>query len=701
MNSTVKKLFLLDILFLIFVLISFFFLNLDSTIFYLVLGLFAGFTFFILFLLISLFFKKILFVHKKNYPIKIGSLIYTIGFVLSLAVVVIVFNSSLYIQALLGNDLFLTLDVKEDSFSVLNGQSFSINSESSIIANPFCHADCNISLIDLNSGEIVSSDLISLYVSSSFDKDFFIILNESTFGYSFYRISLICSSVESLFCYTTTNYTKHASKIIFVEHNLNEVQGKLLKDYQKKISSLYSEQNRLYSNIDLLKRIVLESSSLDLNSFNSRIYSLSSRINSENLSKILEHYSNQDFDLMESSINLENVSLYNHNKEFIALNNSIYSDIYLYNRLLENLTEILSNVSSLDLENYSNLSSNLELDNYISEFLDYSDIETKEEIYKNISLLLESSFISYPLETLSFDFLNFSNLSSYTVVNSPNFSDLSPMCCLFGSCSLCSKANSSLNYPVILLHGHSFNEKVSAFASLEIFDSLQENLEKDGYLNVGSFFYSGYDNYSYNTFGKISIPISIKASYYFDVFSSDSGTSLLETKTDNIDTYAIRLKEIIENIKYITGKDKVIIVTHSMGGLVARRYIQIFGDSNVEKLIMVASPNHGVDGFVTSYCTLFGTEDECDNMNSDSLFLNKLNQQTSLNIPVYNIIGEGCFWENSIGDGIVKNESAYLSFAENYYVNGTCDGFDYFHSNILDIKKYPEVYNIINKTLKE
>jgi pimeloyl-ACP methyl ester carboxylesterase len=195
--------------------------------------------------------------------------------------------------------------------------------------------------------------------------------------------------------------------------------------------------------------------------------------------------------------------------------------------------------------------------------------------------------------------------------------------------------------------------------------------------------------------------VSIKASYYFDILSADKGYSLLETKADNIDTYSIRLKDIIDNVKYITGKDKVIIIAHSMGGLVTRRYIQVFGENSVDKVILVAVPNHGVDGFVVDYCSIFGTNSECSDMNPNSLFLNKLNRGSNPSTPFYNIIGEGCTWENSLGDGIAKNESAYLSFATNYYVKGSCNGFDYFHNNILETEKYPEVYDLIKEILNK
>ena len=88
-------------------------------------------------------------------------------------------------------------------------------------------------------------------------------------------------------------------------------------------------------------------------------------------------------------------------------------------------------------------------------------------------------------------------------------------------------------------------------------------------------------------------------------------------------------------------------------------------------------------------------------MGKDSLFINKLNQQEIKNIPIYNIIGTGCLMDNEQGDGIVKNSSSYLSYAKNYYVNGTCSGLNFFHTDLVDSDKYPEVYEIINQTLRE
>ena len=49
----------------------------------------------------------------------------------------------------------------------------------------------------------------------------------------------------------------------------------------------------------------------------------------------------------------------------------------------------------------------------------------------------------------------------------------------------------------------------------------------------------------------------------------------------------------IEKIKTETGAKKVILICHSLGGLLARAYMSYFDSTSVEKIIMIATPNQG------------------------------------------------------------------------------------------------------------
>lgn len=301
---------------------------------------------------------------------------------------------------------------------------------------------------------------------------------------------------------------------------------------------------------------------------------------------------------------------------------------------------------------------------------------------------------------------------NYTLVPriDTNLSDNFPVCCVFNDCKPCCIEDSCKNdpktFPTIFLHGHSLAKSNSPEFSLDAFNKLQSKLQDDGYLNAGIVsLYSQNEPQQKGVWGLSGKPITVKVSYYFDAFRKEDRYILIPTKSENIDTYALRLKDLIEIVKERTSKPKVNIIAHSMGGLVARRYIQIFGENDIDKLIMIATPNKGIAGAIGDYCGFVGENRECVDMQENSLFLNKLNDPSKQpkETKVYTIIGQGCIMKYGDGDGIATIESAKLPSSKAYYINGTCEGFfgEVLHTAILDIDKYPETYATVKEILKE
>ena len=281
------------------------------------------------------------------------------------------------------------------------------------------------------------------------------------------------------------------------------------------------------------------------------------------------------------------------------------------------------------------------------------------------------------------------------------FDEPVPQCCAFGKCENCCIDCADENYPVVFLHGHAVNKDVLAEYSLEGFNEIQEKLEEEGYINAGTItLYTKLES-SKGILGELNNPVSLRTSYYFDIFKNPENSVVVQTKSENIDTYAVRLKELIDMIKYETGKNKVKIVAYSMGGLVSRRYIQIFGSEDVDRLIMIGTPNKGIVGSILELCPLTGESLECKDMNSNSLFINKLNTGIKPSIPVYNIVGSGCNMNGKDGDGAVLTENAKLDWTENFIINGKCRSATMpLHLDLRNIKMYPEVYDILVKVIK-
>jgi triacylglycerol lipase len=67
----------------------------------------------------------------------------------------------------------------------------------------------------------------------------------------------------------------------------------------------------------------------------------------------------------------------------------------------------------------------------------------------------------------------------------------------------------------------------------------------------------------------------------------------LEPPLASLDTLARQLAARIDALAAGTGTGKVMLVTHSMGGLVARAYLQQHGAVRVAALVTLAAPHHG------------------------------------------------------------------------------------------------------------
>ena len=311
-----------------------------------------------------------------------------------------------------------------------------------------------------------------------------------------------------------------------------------------------------------------------------------------------------------------------------------------------------------------------------------------------------------------FDFGPISTNMTYRIISriDTNLSDNPPICCVFNDCRPCCRDDSCKNdpktFPIIFLHGHSFAKDNSPEFSLDSFNKLQSKLQEDGYLNAGIIsLYSRNEPLQKGTWGLSGKPVTVKASYYYDAFRKDDKYIVVPTKSENIETYALRLKDLVEIVKDRTNKQKVNIIAHSMGGLVARRYIQIFGEGDVDKLIMIAAPNKGIAGAIGDYCSFIGENRECQDMQENSLFINKLNDpfKQTISVRLYAVIGQGCQMKLGKGDGIVLAENAKLENARLYFVNGTCGGLfgGSLHTEILDIDRYDETYRKVREILEE
>ena len=270
--------------------------------------------------------------------------------------------------------------------------------------------------------------------------------------------------------------------------------------------------------------------------------------------------------------------------------------------------------------------------------------------------------------------------------------------------------DSNIDFPVIFVHGHSPSEvKGYSPTSLEEF---QDKLAEQGYEDMGIMLPSDYPPKLTKGIwsGK---KVSVIMTYYANKYDKLGGVVGPEDN-QRITTYSQRLRDVVEVVKHNTGKNKVIIIAHSMGGLVSRSYIKYYGGlESVDKLVTIGTPNHGTYGAVAFGCgTILAGRNptpECEDMNANSDFLIKLNanDETPSNIKYLTIIGKNKKLDSCPDKGYTDNvicaASVYLDGAENYYYDDFSPNYSLtnsLHTAFVSPSKAPQVYNKIVQFIK-
>lgn len=620
----------------------------------------------------------------------------------------------IYVQYLIGSDLAIKLDVNNEVFFVENGQNVDLEFKIYSITNFFCKVECDSLLVDLGKNQIVKEDTFNIRIPSGFYKiRHSLLIDDLNSGQKLYRYEVRCKNIKTSLC-DTDEKIKKRSILIVVNHNFNEKQRNLIENSKRLSNEIYADISWKIKYLNFAEDIINNSKDPEFNMLKDKCQILQAEYSNYiiTFNDTIKYWDFGDYNNFLIELNRINTN----NSYFYLFNKSFFNIADNYNNLIDNSKNVHDKIAEIK-QNYSSNLTAIRLSNLIKRFNNFSQtLDSKINITNKFNLLNDINNTLYDIEKrmindsennisnsysdeILLDFninkiiINFQNISNFSL------KDITEICCYKKNCSECASVKN--NYPILFLHGHQFSEVVSAEMRLNDFADIQELLDKDEIIDAGTILVGDYNSSFLGIYGKINYPLSFRASYYFDILTDQGDSIIIQTKTDNIDTYVIRLKEIIDSVKFKTGKDKVILIGHSMGGLVARRYIQIFGEKDIDKLILIATPNKGITGSVINYCSVFGTESECTDLNANSLFMNKLSLQTSMSIPVYSIIGIGCNTDGDTGDGVVQNKSAYLNFAKTYYVTGDCGNIIYpLHTALLDMNKNPQVYEITKKILK-
>ncbi len=137
------------------------------------------------------------------------------------------------------------------------------------------------------------------------------------------------------------------------------------------------------------------------------------------------------------------------------------------------------------------------------------------------------------------------------------------------------------------------------------------------------------------------------------------------------------LHERIEAIVRETGKQKILLIAHSMGGLVSRQYLQVHGAGRLAHLVTLGSPHHGTR---LARLALFTCVRD---MRGKSGFLEALREQESARPPV--VPATSIYTRND--DLVFPPETSELPWADNIAVQGVGHVSLLFDQAVFDLVK--------------
>jgi triacylglycerol esterase/lipase EstA (alpha/beta hydrolase family) len=119
----------------------------------------------------------------------------------------------------------------------------------------------------------------------------------------------------------------------------------------------------------------------------------------------------------------------------------------------------------------------------------------------------------------------------------------------------------------------------------------------------------------------------------------------------SIERFAEQLAAKIGAVTAATGARDVVLVSHSMGGLVCRAYLRRFGGAKVRRLIAIAAPHRG------SHHARFFPGRSLAEMRPGNAWLEELNVERAQGVPVVNLWS----WHDSM---VTPQTSSRLEWAE-------------------------------------
>lgn len=127
-----------------------------------------------------------------------------------------------------------------------------------------------------------------------------------------------------------------------------------------------------------------------------------------------------------------------------------------------------------------------------------------------------------------------------------------------------------------------------------------------------------------------------------------------------IETFAAHLEIVVREVTDASGQGRAILVCHSMGGLIARTYLQAHGGGRIAGIVTLGSPHHG------SALAVLGSGENGRQMRPGSDFLRRLGEGEAVRPPGVPLLSVFTAHDNLVA----PQESSRLGWARNARIAG-------------------------------
>ena len=160
----------------------------------------------------------------------------------------LLFITGLRIRFAVQDDLIISLNPSEASFTITNDRYQDVTFRVSAYNSIFCVADCSYSLYDRSEEKVLDKGMVALKNKGNLNKTYRLVPYRSGSGQKIYNFDVQCSNTRSFFC-KTQSPVRQRSSFITLNYKLTSKEEKIKSELKPAITKSFILINNASGNL--------------------------------------------------------------------------------------------------------------------------------------------------------------------------------------------------------------------------------------------------------------------------------------------------------------------------------------------------------------------------------------------------------------------------------------------------------------------